>query len=81
MDRGRQSQREVAEEEGEIMMERRVVRVTYEASGKSWLVRFVHRRPRQRHSAATFYALHHSEEDVKAWVRGNPKLVLEEDAK
>lgn len=44
--------------------------------GNSWFVRYQERLPRQRYCAAVFYAPDHSREDVEAWVRRNPKLVL-----
>lgn len=50
--------------------------VFIERGGNTWFVRYQERQPRQRYSAATFYAPDHTLEWVKAWVQQNPKLVL-----
>lgn len=44
--------------------------------GKTWFVFYQERQPRQRYSAASFYAMDYSREYVEAWVKKNPKLVL-----
>ena len=51
-------------------------RVQIERWRDTWAVVYVSRNPRQRVSAAQFYAGDHTLEWVTAWVAQNPKLEL-----
>lgn len=52
----------------------RLVSITKQ--GDTWFVSYCDRSKFQRHLAAQFSVGGHSEEDVKNWVRSQPKLIL-----
>lgn len=57
-------------------MNRRKVKI--ELRRDTWKVLYVDRKPRQRYSAAGFYKPSTTLEEVKDWVRNNPRLELVE---
>ena len=57
-------------------MKRRPVKI--QQVRDSWMVFYQDRRFGQRYAAAGFYAPDHTLEQVQAWVRKQPKLILED---
>lgn len=60
---------------GEKIVKRPVV-IEFYKKPNSYCVRFIDRKPGQRHFAASFYAPDHTRADVEKWVTENPKLEL-----
>jgi hypothetical protein len=57
---------------------KRARRVYIHDAGHSWLVRYVERRKFQRHLFAQFDKGMRSLEEVEAWVRAQPSVVLDQ---